>query len=410
MLNLTASCRQESRVLAWSLRDVQTYVFNSCLFEFEDVIEAVDDVDLLSPPQYNWLGKLIKRAVINKTQNFKPLSLTSVNPYIGTIDLHYEYEIYFVILDFPWSVSSLNLLKNWRRKCRIAVAYIVEIWNIDLPNMANFVDVYDQFDLICIGTYHVLSDVQDMVAPLCIFVAPGVDMLKFYADPQRESRNIDVCNLGRRSPVTHEALLKKAEDQSFFYYHELTNGSELRVENHQTHRTLVANILKSSRYFITNYAKADKPDRIAGEYEIGYRFFEGAAAGAVLIGSPPKGEMFPRYFDWDTAVVPVALDEPNIVEIIAELDAQPGLVKQIQTNNVANSLLKHDWVYRWEQILTELGMPSTPAMEARKARLKAMADSLLNSSESPVAEITPGGTTHNSSSESSRVTVDAVTV
>ena len=108
-------------------------------------------------------------------------------------------------------------------------------------------------------------------------------------------------------------------------------------------------------------------------------------------------------------MVPVEFDEPNIVEIIAELDAQPELVKQIQTNNVVNSLLKHDLVYRWEQILTELGMPSTPAMEARKARLKAMADSLLNSSESPLAEITTGGNTNNSSSESSQVTVEAVT-
>jgi len=409
LLNLTDSCRPESRVLTWSLRNVQNYVFNSCLFEFEDIIETVDSADILSPPQYNWLGRSIKRSVVNAARSVKSLSLSSVNPYVGTIDLHYEYEIYFVILDFPWSVSSLNLLKNWRRKCRIAVCYVVEIWNADLPHMANFMPFFNQFDLICIGTYHVLEAVQDMATPPCIFVAPGIDTLKFYTNPQEDDRNIDICNLGRRSPVTHDALIKKAETGDFFYYHEITNGSDVRVGNHQTHRTLVANTLKSSRYFITNYAKADKPDRIAGEYEIGYRFFEGAAAGCVLIGAPPRGKMFQKYFDWPDAVIPVELDEPNIVNIIDELDAQPGLVKQIQTNNVINSLLKHDWVYRWEQILAELGMPATAAMQSRKTRLKAMAESLRSSLE-PTVEHAPKTPVPVSLRESAPVEVDAVTV
>ncbi|MEM6869162.1 MAG: hypothetical protein AAF528_12370, partial [Cyanobacteria bacterium P01_C01_bin.121] len=54
---------------------------------------------------------------------------------------------------------------------------------------------------------------------------------------------------------------------------------------------------------------------------------------------------------------------------------------QIQTNNVVNSLLKHDWVYRWEQLLTELDLPATSAMENRKSQLKSMADLLLTSLE-----------------------------
>ncbi|MEM6597437.1 MAG: glycosyltransferase [Cyanobacteria bacterium P01_C01_bin.69] len=395
------------------MRNVQNYVFNSCLFEFEDVIEAVDDVSLLSPPQYNWLNRLVKRTVINQSHRIKSSSLMSVNPYIGTIDLHYEHEIYFVILDFPWSISSVNLLKNWRKKCRIAVCYVVEIWNADLPLMANLMPFFDQFDLICIGTFHVLGAIQKMAAPPCIFLAPGIDTLKFYANPQTDARNIDVCSLGRRSPVTHNALIEQAAEESFFYYHELTNGSVLRVEDHQDHRTLVANILKSSRYFITNYAKADLPEHIDGEYEIGYRFFEGAAAGTVLIGSPPKGEMFERYFDWENAVVPVEFDEPNIVEIIAELDAQPELVKQIQTNNVVNSLLKHDWVYRWEQILSELGMPATLEMNSRKMQLKEMADSLLvslNSASEASAESSENQSSSVPLPEAELVNAEAVSV
>lgn len=118
------------------------------------------------------------------------------------------------------------------------------------------------------------------------------------------------------------------------------------------------------------------PDLIAGEYEIGYRFFEGAAAGAVLIGAQPKGALYGKYFDWEDSIIPVGFDEPDISNIIDRLDAQPGYVESIQARNAMNSLLQHDWVYRWEMILEALGEPNTPGVEARKARLKERAAEL----------------------------------
>ena len=373
---------QNSRVLIWSLRRIQNFVYNSCLFEFEDIIEDVDTANVLAPPQYNPLGTFIKRVVEYKTRRVKSFSLTKVNPYIGGIELHYDYQIYFVILDFPWYLSSVNLLKNWRRRCRFAVCYVIEIWSAEIPEMTNFMDFFDQFDLVCVGTHHVLEEVQAIASVPCMFLPPGIDTLKFCPDFEgvnsEESRTIDVCSLGRGFPVTNQALLEKAQqDESFFYYHELTNGSVLRVQDHQAHRTLVSNILKRSRYFITNYAKANLPKLIAGQHEIGYRFFEGAAAGNVLIGAPPNADLFDQFFGWEDAIIPVRLDEPNIVDIMAELDAQPKRVERIRKTNVANSLLKHDWVYRWEQVLNKLGLPETEAMAARKQALKQKANALL---------------------------------
>ena len=346
------------------------------MYEFEDIIDKVDDTDVLSPPQYNSLGHFIKRVAVHKTKYTRALSLTSVNPYVGAIELAYDYEIYFVILDFPWSLSSINLLKNWRRRCRFAVCYIVEIWSAEISQLANFVEFFKDFDLICIGTHHVLESVQAMTNCPCIFLLPGVDMLKFRPNLQEDQRSIDLCSLGRRSSVTHSALLALAEQKPFFYYYELTNGSVLRIDNHQAHRTQIANLLKSSRYYITNYAKADLPDLIAGEHEIGYRFFEGAAAGSVLIGAPPQGELFKRYFDWQDAIVPIDFDEPHIADVIAELNAQPDYLKKIRRNNVINSLLKHDWIYRWEQVLHKLDLPLTQAMRNRKSHLQQLAIAL----------------------------------
>ena len=354
----------------WSLRNIQNFVYNACLYEFEDIIDEVDNADILSPPQYDPLGHFIKRVAVHKTKYTGAFSLTSVNPYVSAIELAYDYDVYFVILDFPWSLSSINLLKNWRRRCRFVVCYIVEIWSAEISQLANFIDFFQDFDLICIGTYHVLENVQELTDCPCIFLPPGVDTLKFYPDPQKDQRSIDLCSLGRRSEVTHNALLALSEQESFFYYYEITNGSVLRIDNHRTHRTRIANLLKSSRYYITNYAKADLPGLIAGEHEIGYRFFEGAAAGNILIGAPPQGDLFKQYFDWENAIIPIDFDEPGIADVIAELNTRPDYLKETQNSNVMNSLLKHDWVYRWEQVLNELELPLTQAMKDRKSHLQ----------------------------------------
>jgi len=40
----------------------------------------------------------------------------------------------------------------------------------------------------------------------------------------------------------------------------------------------------------------------------------------------------------------------------------------------ANSLLRHDWVYRWEEILATVGLDNTSEMVSRKANLQNLAE------------------------------------
>lgn len=370
-INLKSKDDHRSRTLIWSLRNIQNFNYNACLFEFEDIIDTVDSTDLLAPPQYDLAGKVVKRLVKTQAKNLKPL--IHLNPYFKPINLEQEYDVFFAILDFPWNISSINSLKNLRQKCKFAVCYIVEIWQRDLPKFKNLLEFFQDFDLICLGHAHVVENVQKILNVPCIYLPPGINTIKFYPNPTQDVRSIDVCSLGRRSSVTHQALLQLAEKKDFYYFYDYISGADLRGNNHQEHRTLTANLLKNSRYFIANHAKVDKPEQIQRQMEIGYRFFEGAAAGCVMIGKPPDTEIFKHYFDWQDAVILMAFDEPNIEQILRELDAQPAYLEAIRRNNVVNSLRKHDWVYRWEQILTELGLPTTKAMKQRQAILETMA-------------------------------------
>ncbi|MGL6341580.1 MAG: glycosyltransferase family protein [Waterburya sp.] len=367
------------RVLVWSQRNIENFIFNSCLFEFEDIIKEVDLANIISPPQYSLGEKIVRKFVKNNTQYCK--SLVNLNPYFQSIYLEQEYDVFLTILDFPQNLSSINLLKNWRKKCQFSVCYLIEIWHKDLPRLKNFIRFFQDFDLVCLGHSEIVDDVQKIIDRPCIYLPPGVNAIKFCPDSQTSDwrsqgeahRSIDLLTLGRRSEVVHQALLELAEQTDFFYYYDYISGARQRSDRHQEHRTLIANLLKSSRYFITNYAKVNKLQETHGQQEIGYRFFEGAAAGSVLLGCPPDNLAFKHYFDWDNAIIPIDFDERNIAKIIAELDSQPELLKQIRTDNVVNSLLKHDWVYRWEQVLRKLGMSLTPGIKKRQDKLKELA-------------------------------------
>ncbi|MEL6580000.1 MAG: glycosyltransferase family 1 protein, partial [Cyanobacteria bacterium J06621_12] len=240
---------QNERILIWSQRNIQNYIFNSCLYEFEDLIDSVDNANLVSPPQYNLWEKGIRKAIKNYTKYFEELAYT--NPYFDRrLYLDKKYDLFFSIIDFPYNLSSINLIKNWRNNCQIAVCYIIEIWHKDLPKLKNFIKFFQNFDLICLGHSQIVKDVEKIVGRPCIYLPPGVDAAKFY--PQNQERAIDLCSLGRRSSSTHQALLELAEQDDFFYYYDHIVGGDLKIREYQAHRTLIANLLKNSRYFITN--------------------------------------------------------------------------------------------------------------------------------------------------------------
>jgi hypothetical protein len=51
---------------------------------------------------------------------------------------------------------------------------------------------------------------------------------------------------------------------------------------------------------------------------------------------------------------------------------------RIGRRNAAEALLRHDWVYRWKEILRIAGLAPSPEMDARERRLKELA-ALANS-------------------------------
>jgi hypothetical protein len=206
----------------------------------------------------------------------------------------------------------------------------------------------------------------------------GVDALRFCPWPDPPVRSIDVCNIGRRSPVTHGKLLEHARQGRIFYYYDTIKPAAKQVTFHVSsgpeHRLLLANLLKRSRYFIANRSRANQPELTRGRDEIAGRFFEGAASGTIVLGDPPNIDEFRSRFDWPDAVIPMPFDAPEVAIRIEELDADPSRQARIRKDNVANALLRHDWVHRLRTILESVGVGPPPRMLAREARLRSLAD------------------------------------
>ena len=199
-----------------------------------------------------------------------------------------------------------------------------------------------------------------------------MDALSFCPYPDSHERVIDVYSMGRRPHLTHQKLLEMARTSGLFYVHDTIAGSQ--AINAREHRALVANMAKRSRYFLVNPGKFDEPAHTAHQVEFGYRYFEGAASGAIMIGERPNNEVFPKLFDWPDAVTELPHTSGDIEAIIRDLDRDPERQDRIRRTGVVQALMRHDWVYRWETILTAAGLEVSSNAQERKARLRKLAE------------------------------------
>ena len=93
-----------------------------------------------------------------------------------------------------------------------------------------------------------------------------------------------------------------------------------------------------------------------------------------MIGQVPRCEAFDKLFNWPDAVIEIQPDGSDVLDVLSRLAAEPERLEAMSRRNAAEALLRHDWVYRWRQILEIAGVKPTMAMEARESRLSELAE------------------------------------
>lgn len=285
-----------ARVLLFSQRHLHPALYRCPHREFEDVISEVDGVDLVAPQvarPYNWRYRIAKRIAYH--------SPVSLNPGVPKTKIEKKYDLLFTICGTPSDLLFLDAIENWQEVAKTSVCLMDELWVKSLPAYKWFLKILAKFDFIVLYYSQSVDAVRAATGTGVSFLPPGIDSLRFCPYPDLPARAVDVYSIGRRSEATHQKLLKMVMEDGIFYVHDTIAG-EYAI-NSVEHRMLFANTVKRSKYFIVNPALIDRTNVRGDQNEIGNRYFEGAAAGAVMIGEIPTNPEFKNLFDWPDAVL-----------------------------------------------------------------------------------------------------------
>jgi len=364
-------------------------------YEFCGIVTECDEADLIAPGLDNYIERYLGRILpphdnenvqrdLNRLINGvrKGLSLKNT-PTIEPVTVTENYDLCFFVAWSPQSFVELSRIKNWRSRCKVAVAYIFELWSSTLDADRTYLKMLDQFDHVFLLHGASIPRLPSYTRASCSVLPMGVDCLVATPYPSPPERVVNVYSIGNRSAPVHRELVRMAQRPDFFYIYDSLSSTNSLVKDWWEHRALLASIIKRSRYFI-GFSPAtlmgSKADRVAGEQVVPGRLFEGAAGGAIILGSAPRCPEFYDCFDWPDAVVEVSPAASDIASVIDELDAQPDWTERLRQTNATRCLLAHDWVYRWEHILSTVGMQPLPRLLDRKSRLKEIATTAMSPS------------------------------
>jgi hypothetical protein len=362
------------RICMPTWRNFTRKVFQSSLYEAQDVLVEIDDVDLirLDMSLAAWFKESWLRLPLHHVSSkliYANLELKKVKK----VQLSRDYDVFIAVCSTYWDLFYINAIERWRDHCKTSLCWIDEMWAASIPSKY-WLHALSQFDHVFIGYRGTVSALSQAVNRHCYWLPGGIDALRFSPFPNAPTRVVDVYSIGRRYEGIHRELLKGVERSELFYVHDTFAAANSEAYNYQQHRNLFANIAKRSRYFVVAAAKMNALEETRGQVETGYRYFEGAASGTVMLGQAPDCEAYRELFGWPEVVIKIQPDGSDIMAVLSDLDSDPKRTAAISTRNAKESLLHHDWVYRWKEMFRVAGIQASARMAAREQRLRDMAD------------------------------------
>jgi hypothetical protein len=361
------------RIFMPTARGFKKKAFYCAQYEAQDILLDVDDVDLihLEPGRgYKfkeaWQRRLLFRDVTKK--------LIFANPGLHKVRLTQEYDLFLVMCQMEHDFLNISAIEGWQDHCRTSVCWIQEMWAARIPLCKYWIHSLRRFDHVFVSARGSVAALSEAIGRPCQWLPDAVDTLRFTPYPNPPERVIDVYSIGRRREEIHRALLQATGRRGIFYVYDTFEGSMSDVRNYREHRDFLSNMAKRSRFFVVAPAKAGIPGETGDQVEIGARYYEGASAGAVMIGQAPECEAFRELFPWQDAVICLQDDGSDVIKVLSSFEAEPERISAISRRNAVEALLRHDWVYRWKQILRVAGIEPSPRMKLREQRLRDLAE------------------------------------
>jgi Glycosyl transferases group 1 len=362
------------RICMPTWRNFAKNTYRCSLYEAQDVLVEIDDVDLigLDLTWGAWFSEDLLRRPLYHDMFSK---LIFMNPGLRKVRLRKDYDIFIAVCATFADLPYINAIERWRDHCKLGICWIDEVWVGDLPSYEYWLPALRQFDYVFVGLRGTISALSQAANRNFFWLPGGIDAVRFTPFSHPTPRVVDVYSVGRRYEGIHQELLKAAEQGEIFYVHDShVGGGGAEVYDYRRHRELFASIAKRSRYFLVAAARMDELSRIKDQVEVGFRYYEGAAAGTVMIGDALDCEAYRELFGWPEPVIQIQPDGSDAMAVLRELRSDPERMAAIRIRNAKEALLRHDWVHRWSEMFRIAGVEPSPRKAAREQRLKELAE------------------------------------
>ena len=216
-------------MLILSTRLLERHVFNSFIYEFEDVVAQIENATIC-PVRSKQAGKALR---LGSRLFNRAISGTCLHRHrIGLFEeesLDYKVDLLVIPVLFAYQCNILKALPRWREKCKRAVAVLFEFWP---PSMSHIptrsgLEFLREFDHVFVANSSCTTVIQECIGQPTHYLTHAVDALRFCPESINADRPIDVYYMGRRSPVTHSAFLELSRDPSFFYYYSVVTDGQI---------------------------------------------------------------------------------------------------------------------------------------------------------------------------------------
>ena len=221
-----------NRVLIASEYNAKNRAHFAQAFEFCSVVASCDAADVMTPDIDKTMERRLHRFLPqhdehNVQRDFnrlmsgvrKGLRLKNA-PTIEPVTVTQDYEVFFFVAWSPQSLVELTRMKDWRKRCKIAVAYLFELWTSTLEADRDYLKLLDQFDHVFLLHSKCIPLLASYTRAPCSVLPVGIDCITAAPCPRQPERVVDVYSIGNRSVPVHKKLLAMTRDGDFFYVYD----------------------------------------------------------------------------------------------------------------------------------------------------------------------------------------------
>jgi Glycosyl transferases group 1 len=337
-----------------SLREMVRMPAQGCVAEMEDVFAEVTQATLLCP---------------ETPERF--VEMTAGLPAAGA-------DLFIACLSLADVVDLFGNARRWRRPFRRVFCYVFDAWveasEIEKSpvrrRISRFTRVVHQIDHLFVSNPDSVADHAAAYDIPVSYVALAADVLQFGS--MQAERPITVNAYGRQHPPHVDALARayntNRSSRALYHTDHMSIGT---VFDLRRHRASFWKLLSMSCITLAyDHMTVDPGQRRFPFSFVGQRWFEGLAAGCVVVGIRPQCAETDRLLHWPDATIDVPESPDDFMAFVESLLADGDRLARARVANYRHMLLAHDWGYRVVEMLAAVGIEAPIGWSLRQQNLR----------------------------------------